>query len=137
MANNEYGKYTTSVKPNSPGYTPDAKSDDNKQAPTKVGANNPDKQSQTKASEGYGANANKTENKQAQPMDSKDSKSMLDAEIKKTWNKLSDDDIQLYETQPAQFFDKLKTKHGVTREDANKTLRELKVSCGCDSSKAA
>lgn len=89
------------------------------------------------ASSGYTPNIKDTSNKAMPDKQGKDPKAMLADSIKKTWNKLSDDDIKLYDNQPDQFFDKLKTKHGITREDANKTLRELKTSCGCGSEKAA
>jgi hypothetical protein len=66
-----------------------------------------------------------------------DSNAKLHAEIKKTWNKLSDDEIKLYETQPDQFFDKVKTKQGVNRDDADKKMATMKTSCGCGTEKAA
>jgi hypothetical protein len=63
---------------------------------------------------------------------------MLNAEIKKAWNKMSDEDVKLQETQPDQFFAKLREKHNVTREDAQKRLKEIKASCGaCTAEKAA
>jgi galactose-1-phosphate uridylyltransferase len=62
---------------------------------------------------------------------------MVSAEIKKSWSKLSDDDIKLYATQPDSFFTKLKEKQGINREDAQKRLAEIKSSCGCGSAKAA
>ena len=62
----------------------------------------------------------------------------LNAEIKKSWNKLSDDDVKLFAAQPEQFFAKLKEKQGVSKEDAQKRLTEIKASCGsCSSEKAA
>jgi hypothetical protein len=63
---------------------------------------------------------------------------MMSAEIKKTWNKLSDEDVQHQKTQPDQFFAALREKHNVTRDDAQKRLKEIKASCGaCTSEKAA
>ena len=62
---------------------------------------------------------------------------MISAEIKKSSSKLSDDDIKLYATQPDTFFSKLKEKQGVSREDAQKRLAEIKTGCGCGSAKAA
>ncbi len=58
----------------------------------------------------------------------------LNAEIKKTWNKLSDDDIKLCGTNRNQFLDKVKEKQGVSREDGEKKLQELEKSCGCGTS---
>lgn len=62
---------------------------------------------------------------------------MLSAEIKKTWNKLSDEDVKLLESQPDQFFAKIKEKHSVSREDAQKRLTEIKGAGGCTAEKAA
>ncbi|TAL27270.1 MAG: hypothetical protein EPN97_18000 [Alphaproteobacteria bacterium] len=62
---------------------------------------------------------------------------MLSAEIKKTWNKLSDEDVKLLESQPDQFFAKIKEKHSVSREDAQKRLSEIKTAGGCTAEKAA
>ncbi len=58
----------------------------------------------------------------------------LNAEIKKTWSKLSDDDIKLCETNRDQFFAKLKEKQNVSKEDGEKKLQELEKSCGCGTS---
>ena len=62
---------------------------------------------------------------------------MMAVEIKKAWNKLSDEDIKLYEKQPDQFFAKVKEKHNVSTEDAQKRMKEIKASCGCNTEKAA
>jgi hypothetical protein len=51
----------------------------------------------------------------------------LTAEIKKSWNKLSDEDVRLYDRNPEQFFGKLKELHGVSKEDAQKRLAEIKT----------
>ena len=60
------------------------------------------------------------------------------SEIKKSWSKLSDDDVKLFPTQADQFFAKLKEKQGVSKEDGQKRLDEIKASCGsCSSEKAA
>lgn len=61
----------------------------------------------------------------------------LRSEIKKTWSKLSDDEVKLYAAKPDEFFGKLKEKHNVSKEDAQKRMAELKMSCGCGSEKAA
>lgn len=61
----------------------------------------------------------------------------LHAEIKKNWGRLSDEEIKLHSSQPDQFYSKLKEKHGVNKEDAQKRLSEIKTSCGCGSEKAA
>lgn len=61
----------------------------------------------------------------------------LHAEIKKNWSKLSDDEVKLHAEKPEEFFGKVKEKHGVSKEDAQKRLTEMKSSCGCGDSKAA
>lgn len=64
---------------------------------------------------------------------------MIKVEIKKAWNKLTDDDVNLYENQPELFFARVKDKHGVTREQAETRLQAIKDTCGsaCDSEKVA
>lgn len=70
--------------------------------------------------------------------DSSENIAKLQAEIKKTWNKLSDDDVKLYENKRDQFFAKLQEKQNVSREDGQKKMQELEKACGCGSaSKAA
>ena len=62
----------------------------------------------------------------------------LGAEIKKAWNKLTDDDVKLLETNTAQFFANIKEKHNLTQDEAQKRLDEIKASCGtCSAEKAA
>jgi hypothetical protein len=61
----------------------------------------------------------------------------LHAAVKKNWNKLSDEDINLYETSPDRFFSKVKDLHGINQEDAKKKMGEIKTSCGCGTEKAA
>lgn len=58
-------------------------------------------------------------------------------EMKKTWTKLSDDNIKLYKNKPDEFFAKLKEKHSVSKEDAKKKIAQLEKNCGCGSAKAA
>lgn len=62
----------------------------------------------------------------------------LNVEIKKTWNRLSDDEIKLHAGEPEQFFAAVKTKYGTDKEEAQKRLTEIKASCGtCTTEKAA
>ena len=62
----------------------------------------------------------------------------LGIEIKKTWNRLSDDEIKLHADQPELFFAAVKTKYGTDKEEAQKRLTEIKASCGaCTTEKAA
>lgn len=57
--------------------------------------------------------------------------------IKRVWNKLSDEEVKLYEKQPDQFFSKVKEKYNITMEDAQKRMKEIKASCGCSTEKVA
>lgn len=52
----------------------------------------------------------------------------LNAKIKETWSKLSDDDIKLYNGNRDQFFIKLTEKQNVSKEDGEKTLKEIEAS---------
>lgn len=64
--------------------------------------------------------------------------SKLNAEIKKTWDKLSDEEVALYAAQPEQFFAALLAKHEVSQEDAQKVLTDIQAACGtCSVEKAA
>lgn len=67
-----------------------------------------------------------------------DAKPDLNGEIKKTWSRLTDDEVKLHAEQPDQFFAAVKTKYGTDKEEAKKRLTEIKTSCGaCSSDKAA
>lgn len=48
--------------------------------------------------------------------------------IKKTWGKLTDNDIMLYNGQEDQFYGKVKEHYGIAREDAEKNLKEFEKS---------
>lgn len=70
--------------------------------------------------------------------ESQNNKASIGSEIRKVWSKITDQDIALYEDQPDQFFLKLKEKHGVSQEDAQKRLKAMKTACGsCGTQKAA
>lgn len=45
--------------------------------------------------------------------------------IKKTWAKLTDNDVLLFEGQQDKFYGKIKELHGDTREAAEKKIEEL------------
>jgi uncharacterized protein YjbJ (UPF0337 family) len=62
---------------------------------------------------------------------------MMKTEIKKAWNKLTDEDVGLYESQPDQFFARVKEKHGFSREQTEKRLENIKETCNsnCQSDK--
>jgi hypothetical protein len=61
----------------------------------------------------------------------------FNAKIKELWSKLGDDDIKLYATNKDQFFAKLKEKQNVSKDDAEKQLKEIETSCAaaCSSDK--
>lgn len=52
----------------------------------------------------------------------------LNAKIKETWSKLSDEDIKLYNGNRDQFFTKLTEKQSVSKEDGEKKLKEIEAS---------
>lgn len=57
----------------------------------------------------------------------------LKAEIKRTWSKLSDDEIAFSEKDPSRFNAAVKQKYGLSSEDADKRMKEIKATCGCAS----
>lgn len=64
----------------------------------------------------------------------------LKGEIKKTWGKLTDDDILLYNGQQDLFFGKVKEKYGIAQEAAEQRIKELEAidnECNSSASKTA
>lgn len=57
----------------------------------------------------------------------------LDAEIKRTWSKLTDEEIGFSEKDEDGFHSALKQKYGLSKEDAEKRMKEIRSSCGCAS----
>jgi len=53
----------------------------------------------------------------------------LKGKIKQTWDRLTDDEIDLYNGRQQEFFGKLLEKHGVVKEEAEKTIKELEEAC--------
>ena len=51
----------------------------------------------------------------------------LKGEIKKTWGKLTDDDILLYNGQQDLFFGMVKEKYGIAQEAAEQRIKELEA----------
>lgn len=49
----------------------------------------------------------------------------LKGEIKKTWGKLTDDEVMLYNGKQDQFFGKLKERYGLAKEAAEAQIKEL------------
>jgi uncharacterized protein YjbJ (UPF0337 family) len=52
----------------------------------------------------------------------------LKGEIKKTWGKLTDDDIELANGNATKFYGVLKEKYGLTKEEAEERLNDMKKS---------
>lgn len=53
----------------------------------------------------------------------------LKGEIKKTWGKLTDDEIMLYNGKQDLFFGKLKERYGLAKEAAEQRIKELEKAC--------
>jgi uncharacterized protein YjbJ (UPF0337 family) len=53
----------------------------------------------------------------------------LKGSIKKTWGKLTDNDIMLLEGKRDQFIGKLKEHYGLSKEDAEKKIKALEDAC--------
>ncbi|MFN7901480.1 MAG: CsbD family protein [Holosporales bacterium] len=56
----------------------------------------------------------------------------LKGSIKKTWGRLTDNDIMLYNGQRDQFLGKLKEHYGLAKEDAETKVKALEDACHCD-----
>jgi hypothetical protein len=78
---------------------------------------------------------NNVQNENKQP--AADGNAKVHEKIKQAWSKLSEDDVKLYDTNRMQFFNRLKEKQDVSKEDAEKKIKEFEVACGCSSTKAA
>ena len=68
---------------------------------------------------------------------SKENSEKLNKKIKETWSGLSDSDIKLYDGKRDEFFAKLKDKHQVSKEDAEKKMAQIEKDCGCSGSAKA
>ncbi len=55
----------------------------------------------------------------------------LKGSIKKTWGKLTDNDVMLFEGKRDQFLGKLKEHYGLSKEDAEKKIKAMEDAC-CD-----
>jgi uncharacterized protein YjbJ (UPF0337 family) len=58
----------------------------------------------------------------------------LKGEIKKTWAKLTNNDIMLLDGKRDQFLGKLKEHYGLAKEDAETKVKALEDACRCDTS---
>ncbi len=56
----------------------------------------------------------------------------LKGAIKKTWAKLTDNDIMLLEGNRDQFLGKLKEHYGLAKEDAETKIKAIEDACRCD-----
>jgi uridine phosphorylase len=63
----------------------------------------------------------------------------LTAEIKKAFQKLNDADIALQATSPDKFYEAVKTKQGIEKNEAEKTIKKLDAECAaaCAANKTA
>ncbi len=52
----------------------------------------------------------------------------LNKKIKNNWKELTDEEIALYQSAPDMFFDVIKQKYSMFREDAERKLAQLKLS---------
>ncbi|HEU5048538.1 MAG TPA: hypothetical protein VFT64_11925 [Rickettsiales bacterium] len=60
---------------------------------------------------------------------SKSTSQKLSAEIKKTWGKLSDEEIGFQATKPDKFYEAVKTKYSINKDEAEKTVKKLEAEC--------
>lgn len=60
----------------------------------------------------------------------------LKGEIKKTWGKLTDNDIMLLDGKRDQFLGKLKEHYGLAKEDAETKIKAIEDACRCDTKAA-
>jgi hypothetical protein len=66
-----------------------------------------------------------------------DSSDQVKDQLKATWTRLNDEDIDLYNDDREQFFYKLEEKYGLVREEAESRLKEIEDSCASCGEKAA
>lgn len=53
----------------------------------------------------------------------------IKGEIKKTWGKLTDNDIMLYNGKQEEFFGVLKEKYGIAKEVVEQRIKEFEKAC--------
>jgi uncharacterized protein YjbJ (UPF0337 family) len=51
----------------------------------------------------------------------------LSAEIKKTWGKLTDEEIGFQASKPDKFYEAVKTKYSISKDEAEKTVKKLEA----------
>jgi len=70
-----------------------------------------------------------------QPANSNIHAQKLSAEIKKTWGKLSDEEISFQASKPDKFYEAVKTKYSINKDEAEKTVKKLDAECAAACSK--
>lgn len=58
----------------------------------------------------------------------------LKGEIRKTWGKLTDDEIAQFKGETQKFYGTLQEKYGLAREEAERRMQELEKKCGASDS---
>ena len=53
----------------------------------------------------------------------------LNAEIKKTWGKLTDEEIGFQASMPDKFYEAVNSKYSIKRDEAEKTVKKLDSEC--------
>lgn len=100
--------------------------------------NNNQNQGQNRATADDAENTDARRDNGSKPSAERGNTDKMTAEIRKSWSRLTDEDARLYEKQPDLFFAKIKEKHGIGREEAQKRLTEVEAACGsCGTEKAA
>lgn len=57
----------------------------------------------------------------------------LNALIKKTWDKLTDEEIGFHANALDKFFAALQTKYSINKDEVEKTMKKLDAECAADS----
>lgn len=55
---------------------------------------------------------------------------LIYAEIKRTWDKLTDAEVRFYNGRQGMFYEKIQQKYGISPEEARKRMRGIEKSCG-------
>lgn len=53
--------------------------------------------------------------------------SKLSVRIKETWNKLTDEEIGFQASKPDRFYEAVKNKYSINKDEAEKTVRKLET----------
>ncbi len=55
---------------------------------------------------------------------------LIYAEIKKTWDKLTDAEVKYYNGRQGLFYEKLQQKYNISQDEARKRMRAIEKICG-------